>query len=65
MNYKKTDGKERLAQKFLDEGMTLVERDPGRLKHMLSTDIRDTIPPEIYALIAAVASEVEKNVEAE
>ncbi len=60
----KNDAKERIARRFLEESDDVVEQNPSRLKHMLSTDVRDTIPPEIYALIASVAVKIEENLEA-
>lgn len=38
-----------------------TEKDPDRLSHMLGTDLRDTVPPQLYALIAAVVARLEKE----
>ncbi|GAU75470.1 hypothetical protein F3D3_0061 [Fusibacter sp. 3D3] len=37
-----------------------IEEDPGKLKHMIKNDLRDNIPPQIYALIGLISSTVEK-----
>ncbi len=38
-----------------------IERDPEKLKHMLTTDIRDSIPPQVYALVGIVAARIKRN----
>lgn len=57
------DIKRSIADRFLENAPAGVEQNPERLKHMLSTDIRDTLPPQIFALISAVAEEVRRNLE--
>lgn len=48
-----------IAQKFVQENPDIgMEQDLDRLKHMISTDIRDSLPPQIYGLISAVAAAV-------
>lgn len=37
-----------------------IEEDPSKLKHMIKNDLRDNIPPQIYALIGLISSTVEK-----
>lgn len=57
------DTQVKFAKDFLKEEPRGVERDPERLSYMLSTDLRDTLPPQIFALIADVAYELQKQLE--
>lgn len=53
------EAKRRHAEECLKENPDLViERNPDRLMHMLGTDLRDTIPPQLFALVARVLREV-------
>lgn len=40
-----------------------VESDPMKAKHMIKNDLRDAIPPQLYALIAAITSVIESTTE--
>lgn len=40
-----------------------IESDPDKLKHMLFTDIRDSLPPQVFALIGMVADKLKSNLE--
>lgn len=53
----------KFAKEFLQNAPAGVERDPEKLSYMLSTDLRDTLPPQIFALIADVANELKKSLE--
>lgn len=59
------DVKRRIAEDFAARSVQGqgIEQDVEKLKHMLSTDMRDSIPPQIYELIAVVADRIRQNLE--
>lgn len=57
------DARMKIARDFLSREPEGVEQDPERLRYMLSTDLRDSLPPQIFALIADVANELKKSLE--
>ncbi|MBF4695223.1 hypothetical protein [Fusibacter ferrireducens] len=46
--------------KEANEAGKSIEEDPSKLKHMIKNDLRDNMPPQIYALIGLISSTVEK-----
>ncbi len=40
-----------------------VEPDPTKAKHMIKNDLRDAIPPQLYAVISAITSVIESTTE--
>ena len=36
-----------------------IESNPEKLKHMISHDLRDVLPPQLYELIGLIASAIE------
>ena len=54
-----TSVSEALVKEANEEGKS-IEEDPSKLKHMIKNDLRDNIPPQIYALIGLISSTVEK-----
>ena len=40
-----------------------VEPDPNKAKHMIKNDLRDAIPPQLYALISKITSAIESTTE--
>lgn len=49
---------ERLERQAATQGIPM-EKDPGKAQHMIKTDIRDSVPPQLYALMAAVVNAAE------
>ena len=39
----------------------LVEEDPQKAKHMIKNDLRDAIPPQLYALISQITAAIEST----
>lgn len=62
MNEADRNSKRRIAEDFIRREKD-VEQNPDIMQHMLSTDLRDSLPPQVYALIAAVAAELKKSLE--
>lgn len=60
-NYKAEDFisiSEALVQEA-DDANKVIETDAGKLKHMIKNDLRDNIPPQIYALIGLISATIE------
>lgn len=53
------EAKRRQAEALIKDNPSLpVEQDPDKLMHMLGTDLRESIPPQLFALVARVMREV-------
>lgn len=63
MRREEKDAQFKIAEEFLKRDPEGVEQDPEKLSYMLSTDLRDSLPPQIFALIADVANELKKSLE--
>ncbi len=50
--------------KEAEEEKMIIEGDASKLKHMIKNDLRDNIPPQIYALIGLISTTIE-NLEKE
>lgn len=56
------DDFEGIAKTFIQEANARhipVEQDEDQAKHMIKTDLRDALPPQIYALISKITSVIE------
>lgn len=65
-DYEIRDDFEGISQSFVEsshKNNIPVESDPKRAKHMIKNDLRDAIPPQLYALIAAITSAIESTTE--
>lgn len=66
MDKKDSAAMERIAADIIKTRKeTDIEQDPKRLKHMINTDLRDSIPPQVYAVIGAIAAAIKKEAEIE
>ena len=62
------DDFEGISKTFINEAVEkgkAVEPTPEKAKHMIKNDLRDAIPPQLYALIAQVTSAIESAAESE
>lgn len=60
------DDFERISESFIEsshKNNIPVESDPKKAKHMIKNDLRDAIPPQLYALISAITSAIESTTE--
>jgi len=60
------DDFEGIARTFVNEAAVrdiTVEPTPEKAKHMIKNDLRDSIPPQLFALIAKVTSAIESTSE--
>lgn len=61
-DYEGNEDFQRIAESLIEvanENAVTIEQKPERAKHMLKTDLRDAIPPQLYALIAQIGSALE------
>lgn len=43
-----------------DEEDIAINKDPKQLKHALSTDLRDNIPPQLYFVVSGLIDVIQK-----
>lgn len=56
------DDFEGIAKTFIHEANARqipVEQDEDKAKHMIKTDLRDALPPQLYALISKITTVIE------
>lgn len=60
------DDFEGIARTFVNEAAShdiAVEPKPEKAKHMIKNDLRDAIPPQLFALIAKITAAIESTSE--
>lgn len=61
--YDKLNDMEGLARDLIDqcgkEGIA-INKDPKQLKHEISTDLRDNIPPQLYFVVSGLIDVIQK-----
>ena len=61
-DYEGNEDFQRIAESLIEvanDNEVTIEQKPAQVKHMLKTDLRDAIPPQLYALIAQIGAAVE------
>ena len=61
-----SDDFDQVAKTFVEEAVKAkipVETDSNKAKHMIKNDLRDAIPPQLFALIGEITSAIESSSE--
>ncbi|GAB6107898.1 EscU/YscU/HrcU family type III secretion system export apparatus switch protein [Fusibacter bizertensis] len=61
-DYEGNEDFQRIAESLIEvakEKNVIIQENPEQTKHMLKTDLRDAIPPQLYAVIAQIGAAVE------
>ena len=61
-----SDDFDQVAKTFVEDALEAnipVEPDAKKAKHMIKNDLRDAIPPQLFALIGEITSAIESSSE--
>lgn len=61
-----SDDFDQVAKTFVEEALKAdipVESDAKKAKHMIKNDLRDAIPPQLFALMGEITSAIESTSE--
>ncbi len=57
---------EKYAEQLVDyanEKKIPIEQSPEKVKHMIKTDIRDAIPPQLFKIVGLISQVIEEETE--